>query len=221
MDSGIYQITNRETGKRYIGSAVSFKKRWWAHLGALRRGQHRNRHLQRAYDKYGEEAFGFTIFERIEDSSRLIPREQHYLDTLNPEYNIAPMASSPMLGRHHTEETRAKISEAEEGKHVSVETRAKLSKAWTPEHKQAQSNRMRQFWTPERRQAQSAAMSGQRNPSYGKHLSEETRAKISEATKGKHNHNYGKRVSNETRMKISKSQKARLRRVRGLVDTTV
>ena len=65
---------------------------------------------------------------------------------------------APFYGKHHSEETRKKLSEARKGeknpnygKHLSEETRKKLSEA----HK-------------------------------GKHLSEETRKKISEANKGKH-----------------------------------
>lgn len=124
---GVYQIINLVNRKRYIGSAVSFKKRWGQHLSALRRGQHWNRHLQHAFDKYGEEAFAFSIREQIEDSSQLILREQHFLDTLLPDYNISPTAGSP-LGFRHSLEARRKISEARMGKRHSPETRRKLSR---------------------------------------------------------------------------------------------
>lgn len=227
MGSGIYQIRNRMNGKRYIGSARNLRHRWQDHLSALRRRQHGNRHLQRAFGKHGEQAFEFTVLEHIEDVLQLIEREQHFLDTLNPEYNIALVARSPMLGRHHTPEARAKMSEVWMGHPVSVEVRAKMSEA----------------------------KRGERNPFYGKHLSEEHRGKISEALKGRpcseetrqkigeasrnrsiesnrkisiamsgernpmygmsgeRNSMYGKHHSEETRKKISMAQKARWRRI--------
>jgi predicted GIY-YIG superfamily endonuclease len=37
-NGGIYEIANRVNGKRYIGSAAFFNKRWSQHRGLLRRG---------------------------------------------------------------------------------------------------------------------------------------------------------------------------------------
>ena len=49
--SGVYQITNKVTGKFYIGSAVNFRKRWNTHKSCLRNNKHANKHLQRAWNK--------------------------------------------------------------------------------------------------------------------------------------------------------------------------
>jgi hypothetical protein len=50
METGIYTITSSVSGKFYIGSAsVSFKQRWRAHLYSLRKGDHCNSKLQRAW----------------------------------------------------------------------------------------------------------------------------------------------------------------------------
>lgn len=43
---GVYKITNKETGKFYIGSSVDIRQRWYAHKSKLRRGVHSNQHLQ-------------------------------------------------------------------------------------------------------------------------------------------------------------------------------
>jgi group I intron endonuclease len=64
-------------------------------------------------------AFSLSIFEYInienlskEDARKLIlDREQHYLDTLEPEYNILKVAGNS-LDYKHSEEVLAKISQA-------------------------------------------------------------------------------------------------------------
>lgn len=222
MKSGIYQIENEVNGKQYIGSTTNLKRRWWYHLGDLRRGQHSNRHLQAAFNKYGERAFTFSVLEHAEVES-LLKREQHYLDTRMPEYNILPIAGRP-LGHRHTAETRAKLSVAmtgernpNYGKHPSNETLAKLSAA-----------RMGHPVSDETRAKISNALKGRclsaetrrklRVAQLGRRASTETRRKISEALKGERNPNYGKhrRHSAETRAKMSAAHKARWRRIRAL-----
>ena len=199
MTSGIYQITNRTNGKRYIGSAVNIRKRWQEHLSTLRRGRHYNRHLQRAFTRYGETAFLFDVLESAEPEV-LIVREQHYLDTLKPEYNIAFTADSQLgyqrslearkkmsekkRARRLSEKHRRKISEALIGRQVSDETRRKLSEASSGWHQSHESRRkMREAWTLERRQGQSKTRSGEGNPNYGKPRTEETRLKTSQSLK--------------------------------------
>ena len=62
----------------------------------------------------------------------------------------------PLFGKHHSAETRLKMSEANKGKHLSEEHRQKLSES--------------------RR--------GENHPFFGKHLSEEHRRKLSMSFKG-------------------------------------
>ncbi len=93
-EGGIYAIFNTITEHRYIGSAKHFKRRKYAHFKKLRNNIHPNPHLQAAFNKYGESAFIFEIVEVVSDMSILTEREQHYLDTLNPEYNIRRIATS-------------------------------------------------------------------------------------------------------------------------------
>ena len=54
-----------------------------------------------------------------------------------------------------------------------------------------------------------ADLSGTNNPNYGKHFSEEHRNKISKALKGANSPNYGKQFSEETRNKMSESHKGK------------
>lgn len=109
--SGIYAIINTTNDKFYIGSAQNIKARWAEHRRDLRRGDHNNQHLQRAWNKYGAEAFVFTVlFSCTLDV--FLDREQHCLDTLRPEYNVARDARAPMLGLKHTTAAKSKIAKA-------------------------------------------------------------------------------------------------------------
>jgi group I intron endonuclease len=153
-DSGIYEIVNLRNGKRYVGSAVHIKQRWREHRKGLRRGDHANIHLRRAWAKDGEADFAFRVIELCEPE-RLIEREQAHMDA-GCDYNICPTAGST-LGRLHSEETRRKIAAKAVGRTFdrSDEYRQAVSERWkgkakSPEHMAAlQAGRRRQVRTPE------------------------------------------------------------------------
>ena len=63
---GVYMIKNKVNGKFYIGSSVDIAYRWARHKRQLRNGNHHSIHLQRAWDKYGEASFDFSILSTIE-----------------------------------------------------------------------------------------------------------------------------------------------------------
>lgn len=108
MTAGIYQIQNSVDGKRYIGQSMNLEERWGRHLSGLRRGRYEIQGLQGAFDKYGVKVFMFSILEVVEHDL-LREREQHYLDTLKPEYNIAGTVR-PVSDSQHAPETRRKPS---------------------------------------------------------------------------------------------------------------
>lgn len=85
--SGIYCIINIESGKRYIGSSLNIYQRLLSHRSNLRGNKHENRKLQSAWNRHKEELFDYYILEFC-DKENLINREQFYIDTLNPEYNL-------------------------------------------------------------------------------------------------------------------------------------
>ena len=138
--SGIYSFTNKTTGKRYIGQTVYLNGRKGDHLLNLRRNQHDNDYLQKAFNKYGEEDFIFEVLEvvpkledGINDKVKLTEREQYWMDFYKSYeedfgYNINPSASiNYMSGRTHTPEARKKISEAAKLRIVPQETRDKIA----------------------------------------------------------------------------------------------
>lgn len=101
---GVYEIRNKIDGKKYIGSTtMTFTKRLEHHLCLLRRGTHKNRHLQNAWNKYGEENFECNIIEVVDECCTL-EAEQKYLDECEDCYNINPIASgTPNLSREVVE----------------------------------------------------------------------------------------------------------------------
>ncbi|MDQ3684416.1 MAG: GIY-YIG nuclease family protein [Acidobacteriota bacterium] len=97
--SGVYRILCIPTGKIYIGSAVDLRARWGTHRRSLRRGTHYNFHLQRAWDKYGETNFEFSVMELM-GTSDLLRAEQTWIDRTGcadgkTGFNISNVAGSP------------------------------------------------------------------------------------------------------------------------------
>lgn len=55
--SGVYEIRNTLNNKRYIGSSINIYRRWRDHKRMLNLSVHPNKHLQSAWNKYGEKHF--------------------------------------------------------------------------------------------------------------------------------------------------------------------
>jgi group I intron endonuclease len=127
-NSGIYKIENLIDGKFYIGSAASITTRRKNHLCALNAKQHSNKHLQRAWIKYGSENFRFIVLEYCE-KGELLDREQYYIDTLNPcveGYNFCPVAGSN-LGVKWSDLVKRNMALGQTGIFPSEETKRKMS----------------------------------------------------------------------------------------------
>lgn len=108
--SGIYIIFNQVSCSYYIGSSIDIRNRMRAHIRALMEQTHRNRYLQRAYNRHGPDAFLFSILEEVPDTANLIACEQRWLDTSSASYNLSPTAGSP-LGVKYSEEIKRAMSE--------------------------------------------------------------------------------------------------------------
>ena len=119
IKGGIYAVLNLVNGKFYIGSAVNLRRRWTNHKSLLNSNKHYNIHLQRAWAKHGELNFIIVILEYTVD---LQSKEQHYIDTLAPTYNILTTAYNS-TGYKHTEEAVASFK----ARVVSDEVKAALS----------------------------------------------------------------------------------------------
>lgn len=125
IKSGIYQWRNVANGKVYVGSAVDLVRRNRQHLHLLNYNKHYNNMLQAGFNKYGPEQFVFEIIETVEDLNKLVEREQHFIDTLNPGYNIRKIANSN-IGVKWSAETIAKRQASRKGYKWTEETRLKF-----------------------------------------------------------------------------------------------
>lgn len=232
MTCGIYMIQNRVNGKMYIGQAVDIERRWGRHKNDLRGNYHINKHLQSAWNKYGESNFEFTVIWEC-DESQLNIMEEYYItklktydrgfgynktyggDGVRPTEETKKKMSEAAKGRTHSEDAKKKMSEARKGHIVSEETKKKLreahkGKSLSEEHKK----KLRE---------NHADFKGENHPMFGKHHSKETKKKLSDINIGKtipeetrekiseNNSRYweGKTRSEETRNKISESLKGR------------
>lgn len=144
-ESGVYQIYNTKTNKRYIGSSLCVSRRWTQHLHLLRNGKHHSKHLQSAWNKYGEESFVFECLEYCNPEQMLQLEHKYIVDynATNREfgYNITEdvehvavlskedrqRISKSLIGRKWTEEQRKKFIETRTGKRMpkSSETKRK------------------------------------------------------------------------------------------------
>jgi len=149
--SGIYTITNTVNGHQYIGSAKDLKGRQRNHFYELAKGQHRNDHLQKAYNLYGIDSFQFNVLEFVPILTDLVSREQHYIDTLAPEYNICQMAGN-VLGTKRRPEHIEKLRKAGKKRWADPQTCAEQSErtrshfAQNPEARQETAHKMRALW---------------------------------------------------------------------------
>lgn len=126
-----YEIKCHESSKSYYGSTTNFKKRIQQHRYLLCRDRHHSAHLQKAWNKYGADAFEFILLNTFETMELMLDAEKqllinNYLDS----YNVSTEVDKcHMLGRHHSDEAKEKIRLANLNKIISEETKDKIRQA--------------------------------------------------------------------------------------------
>lgn len=202
---GVYYIQNLVTNRFYIGSSADVYSRIKSHLNMLQRGVHSNIHLQRSYNKHGQDKFAWGVCEEVFDIDQLLVVEQTWIDVMG-DYNICTEAGSTR-GYKATEETRAKLSAVKSGinnpmygtKRPEVgEIFRKLhtGKVLSEEHKRKCSEALKGKRGPwDNPESVAKIIEAARASNTGRKHSDETRAKVSAA-------GMGRVVSEETREKI-------------------
>ena len=90
--SGIYKIKFEGSDNFYIGSSHNIGRRRLSHRSNLRISKHYNAYLSNVYNKYGEDKC-FVEIMALCDKAELIEKEQFFIDTLKPKYNMAKSAA--------------------------------------------------------------------------------------------------------------------------------
>lgn len=132
---GIYSIVNTFNSKIYIGSTIQINRRKTEHWYLLKHNRHPNRHLQNAWNKYGEKAFEFRIVELCIDDV-LIQREQSWINYYksmdrNFGYNIENANRTTFTEEHrrHLSESMMGRKSGFKGKKHTDESKEMLSKS--------------------------------------------------------------------------------------------
>lgn len=155
--SGIYEIINVRNQKRYIGQTKNLYRRQCSHIGKLRRNIHPNKHLQNAWNKYGEDVFQFRVLEYC-PLENLDARELfwiNYYQSNQVGYNIRidPANNRGVKWSEEHREKMAKIMSDENSWFKNhIVPRTTMEKAW-----EASRNKI---WTQEERERHSKRMTG-------------------------------------------------------------
>lgn len=187
----IYKITNKINSKIYIGQTIrSIEERWKEHA-------EKGSALYRAIHKYGKENFTIEQIDVAVNRDELDEKEKYWIkhyDSTNKKkgYNLTSGGEhfeipeerrirmseieqgekNHFYGKHHSDETKRRISEAKKGKHVG-ENNPNYGKKHSEEIRKKISEQLKSFY----------AENG--HSSLGKHHSEETKQKIRDFHKGR------------------------------------
>lgn len=118
------------TGKCYVGSSSDLSNRFRSYysISNMERIVSKEKSIiYKAILKNGHDNFTLDILEYCQVDV-LIKREQHYIDTLNPEYNILKIAGS-RLGHKLSEKTKKSLSISNRGFIPTFETRKNIGES--------------------------------------------------------------------------------------------
>lgn len=126
----VYKITNKVTGKIYIGitnqgSGTRYRHHWYeARIGDPCP-------IHKSMAKYGEENFTLEIIDFADTYDELKEKEKFYIKKFNSTdrsigYNLTE-GGDGTFGRLHSEETKEKIRQKALGRKASDETKKKMS----------------------------------------------------------------------------------------------
>lgn len=216
----IYKIINAVNGKFYVGSTTNTRERFRTHRNRLRNNKHHSKHLQAAWNKYGEQAFVFHVIEELPEDASLQEAENVWLAEHVGKpycYNKSLYSDTPMrgikkedhpsYGKEKSENTKALISESLKSTYAADPSKhPRVGKKHTEETKEIirqkkLANPTKAWLGRSRDEATKAKISatqkGRPNPRKGQKMSEQGRQNVAAAVKrGADSHFYGKRPAN-------------------------
>lgn len=200
---GIYLIYCLQNNKGYIGQTKAkhgFAHRFRGHKQKLRKDDHWNDHLQNAWNKYGELNFTFIPIEEISSESSASffdERETHYINLIDEA--LCFNKNRNPLTKKMSEETKQKISRARKEFYKNNPNSLKGYKHTEESIQNMKESHTGYITSPETKQKLSNALSGSKNPMFGKRHSKETKVKMLNA-------NLGRKLSDVTKEKMSLSR---------------
>jgi group I intron endonuclease len=223
MEKVIYKIINLVNDKFYVGSTINKKVRFRQHRRFLRQNRHHCKHLQAAWNLYGESKFTFEVVEFVDISLDLAGVEDTYLaehvgksHCYNSGYSSrapwrgAPAHVTPNYGNTMSQEQKTVLSnytkqqwldaDPRTGTQHSPETKAKISAKVQVALSEGRGGKF--IPSEETRRKMSEALKGNQCAKGYKRTPEEIE-KIRARTKGNQNW-LGKSHSEESKLKMSK-----------------
>lgn len=129
---GIYSITNKINNKKYIGQSINIEERIKRHFRDLKSGCHHSKHLQNAFNKYGEENFVSEVLFECKSIQELDEKEIEFIkkyDSFHNGYNLNE-GGAGNRGVIFSDETREKIRQL-----VTGEKNPNYGHKWTQKMK--------------------------------------------------------------------------------------
>lgn len=200
MTQVIYKIVNLVNDKFYVGSTTNKKVRFREHRKQLRGNRHHCKHLQAAWNKYGEEKFDFRVVEEVPATDSLQAAEDRWLQQHFGRlycYNSGAAAIAPWRGVYGPEHFNF-------GRVMSEGQKAQISTALKEFYAQDYANHPRVGKTHTDETKERIRQAKLANPTrvwLGQERSDETKTKIGDTQRGKPKCP-GRKVSEEGRAKI-------------------
>ena len=94
--SGVYCLVHARTGKRYVGSAKKMRRRLSGHFHEMRTGRRaKSAEMCRLFSEDGAQGWTAHVLAFCAPAE-CKATEQRFLDALQPELNVSPVADAPM-----------------------------------------------------------------------------------------------------------------------------
>lgn len=157
MTCYIYEIRNKFSRRRYVGSAVDAKHRWQCHRSKLRGNRHHCSRLQASWNKHGELAFSFKVLHTLPTNDRKSRAELELKEIRRSPCFNSMTSSLDFQNFQNSKETNLKIGKASKEMHrkrpelAEQQSRMMKERFMDPTYVENFREGNKKHWTPERR----------------------------------------------------------------------